>query len=533
MSRCAATLVVLFAALGLGGCHSVAVTSKPVAARRTVPDSAAAPATEPTRNPADDGVAALEARIRGEIDGGTVPSVALAVASNGVIRYENAFGWADKENGIEAGVHTPYALASLTKPLVATALMVLYERGEVDLDAPALNYAADWLSPDATGAYPRYTVRQLLNHTSGLGTYARILTRSEARGGDELRSRFARYGFTAHPPGTVSEYSNLGYGLLGHIIARQSGRALPEFMRGEIFEPLGMHDAAMPEPFATPPVAARKYDTSLGVLPDTYNDTPGAGNIYASIDDLMRFGLFHLGRSALPGAKAVLAPETIELMRSYVEPGALYPYYGSSHYGLGWYFRNAGSGRRVVWHEGGMPGASAILVLLPDHGIAAAVLINATDKNDLAQSLANDLIEVVNGQHVPVSFNAIDGFALFDAEPGFLGRWKGSVRIDGKDIPCTLTFEAGGHIIAAFPGRADNGLLPARTEFRGLVNDDLLVATFMGTLPAADVAQRPGTLVLLRLLREGNVMSGTMVAYASAERLEHLYPFAVRLDKVD
>lgn len=487
---------------------------------------------EPTREASRYDFRSLEKIVQSEIESGAIPSAALAVAKDGVIVYENAFGWADKERRAPVNVSTPYPLASVTKPMVATALMVLQERGRVDLDAPALLYADGW---QADGA-PRgeYSLKQLLNHTSGLGTYASITWRDPGRDQNraprDLKSSFLRYGFPAHPPGVVSEYSNLGYGLIGYIIAQQSGQSLPAFLETEVFKPLGMRNTSMIDSFSAPPLAAKKYDAEGKVLAETYNDTPGAGNVYASVHDLALFGMFHLAEE-VKGASAILQPQTKRLMRSHVEPGVLYPYYNSSPYGLGWYFREQGrEANPVVWHEGGMPGASAILVLLPKQNVIAAVLINANDKNALAQTLANHLIKTVDPSHQPVSFEAAEGFRPFSSEPEFLGRWEGSARIDGQSLPYAMTFEDGGKVHIEFPGRAAD-ILPARTTVTGLLNGDLLIATVPGTLPAHDVAQQAGGYVLLRLLRRGDQLAGTMVAYSSLERLEHLYPFPVELRK--
>ena len=449
-----------------------------------------------------------------------VPSIAVAVARNGAIVHEAAFGFADAEGKVRATVHTPYPLASVTKPLVATGLMVLAERKRVDLDQPAHRYAGGWVA-----ATERYTLRQLLNHTSGLPTYATIRWSGEASPAHDPRTMFQRYGFAAHPPGTVSEYSNIGYGLLGHVIAEQSGQTLAAFLERQVFRPLGMRHTMMLETAAVPPGAARKYDAAGKPLPETFNDTPGAGNIYASVHDLVRFGMFHLDDRS----SRVLSPAAKETMRSYVEPGALYPYYDSSRYGLGWYFRTTANGTRVVWHEGGMPGASSILVLLPDQELAVAVVINANDRNDVAQSVANRLIAAVDPSMQPLTFVPTDGFTAYDAQPAYLGSWEGTLTVDGEPLRCTMTFAADGRITVAFPDRAADDLLPRESTFGALVNGDLLLGTFAGTLPGRDIAQKPGGYVLLRLVRRGDQLSGTMIAYASPEGLRHLSPFPVTL----
>lgn len=424
-----------------------------------------------------------------------VPSIAFAVAKNGRIVHEGAVGQ-------NATVHTPYPLASVTKPLVATAVMVLADQGKIDLDQPAHRYGA--LVPKEA----RYTVRQLLNHTSGLPTYATIHWSGEPAPSRDFAATFRKYGFAAHPPGVVSEYSNIGYGLLGAIIEEQSGQPLATFLEREVFRPLGMRNTMLIDSAATPRNGARKHDAAGKPLPDTHNDTPGAGNVWASVHDLIRFGMSRLdGRLSRVLASA--------------EPGALYPYYDSSNYGLGWYFRTTKNGTRVVWHEGGMPGASSMLVLLPDRNVAAAVLINANDRNDVAQSVANRLIAMVEPNAETLTFVPTDGFTPYDAQPAYLGSWAGTLTIDGKPLRTTMTFDPGGTIKVAFGDR--------EATFNALVNGDLLLGTFAATLPAADVAQNGEGYVLVRLVRRGDALNGTMIAYASPEGLRHLYPFPVTL----
>ena len=471
----------------------------------------------------------VEASFRAAIHDGQIPSVAFAVAKNGEIIYENAFGWADKEEQIPSTVHTSYALASASKPMVATALMMLYDRGSIDLDAPAQNYAGDWLSHLAPESSD-YSLRQLLNHTAGLGTYARIYWADQDIPVRSLKDSFRRYGYLMQPPGTVSEYSNLGYGLLGHVIAEQSGASLADFLKTELFAALGMHNSILVDSLSIPVNAARKYDTSGKRLIDTLNDTPGAGNIYASAHDLVLFGSSHLNSNEQNKA-SFLKPQTKKLMRSFVDPGVIYPYYNSSHYGLGWYFHNNTQGEKIVWHEGGMPGASAIIVLLPRRNTAVAVLINATDANSYAQTVASALISVIEPDVQMSSFDAVEGFVKFDGQPGFAGSWDGSICIEGVSLPWMLSFDADGSVCAEFPQRGADSLLPPRVTFPALVNGNLLVATFACTLSATDIAKKPDGYLLLRLLRNGEKLSGAVVAYAASHRLEHLYPFAACLHR--
>jgi CubicO group peptidase (beta-lactamase class C family) len=251
-----------------------------------------------------------------------VPSIAYAIAHKGRIVHEGAAGFASA--GARATPHTPYPLASVTKPFIATAVMRLVAAGRIDLDAPAARYAAGWIPTSDT-----YTIRQLLNHTSGLPTYATIRWSGATSPPDDLKAMVRRYAFSAHPPGTVSEYSNLGYGLLGHILEVQSGQPLAALLESEVLRPLGLRETRLVESGETPPGFAQKHSVEGHLLPSTLNDTAAAGNLYASVHDLVRFGAFHLDRNA-----TLLSYEAREMMRSYVEPGALFPYYNKSPYGL-------------------------------------------------------------------------------------------------------------------------------------------------------------------------------------------------------
>lgn len=91
-----------------------------------------------------------------------------------------------------------------------------------------------------------------------------------------------------------------------------------------------------------------------------------------------------------------------------------------------------------------------------------------------------------------------------------------------------MTFAADGNITVAFPDRAADDLLPRESTFGALANGDLLLGTFAGTLPGRDIAQKPGGYVLLRLVRRGDQLSGTMIAYASRQG-SGIYPFPVTL----
>src|SRR5688572_32186710 len=111
--------------------------------------------------------------IRSRLVEKSLPSLAVAVARDGEVLWEEAFGWADRENRIAATPHTLYSLASISKPITATGLMILKERGLIDLDRPINDYLGHAKINVRVGDPAAATVRRVANHTAGLPLHYR------------------------------------------------------------------------------------------------------------------------------------------------------------------------------------------------------------------------------------------------------------------------------------------------------------------------------------------------------------------------
>lgn len=189
---------------------------------------------------------AVAASIRTDLAVHGLPSLTVAVARGGEVLWEQGFGWADREARRPATAHTSYSLASISKPITATGLAVLVERGLIDLDAPIDVYlGAAKLNPGAaavTGVsdVSAATVRRVANHTSGLPLHYHFFYVDEpAFARPPFEETILRYANLVTPPGTHYQYSNLGYGLLDHVISNVSRRSYADFMTAEVFQPLG------------------------------------------------------------------------------------------------------------------------------------------------------------------------------------------------------------------------------------------------------------------------------------------------------
>lgn len=462
------------------------------------------------------------------VEKGIVPSLAIAVAKDGKIVYEHAFGHADVGAHVPATTHTAYSLASATKPITATALMVLHERKGISLSAPVETYLPALRFIDAAGNAAQVNLLQLLGHTSGLGTYARIDYGDAIAHADSLDDEFRRYGVLVNAPGRVSEYSNLGYGLIGEVIERKARRSLAEFVEQAVFRPLGMKDSFIDSPSHRTISVAVRYDAASVRLPALHNNTPGAGNAYASVHDLIRFGMFHLDPGTV--AHPPLTRKGVARMQANANPRAFQHYYGDAYYGLGWYVRPDDGGHRVLWHEGGMPGASTIIKMLPEQGIVAVVLGNRTDANDLTRSLADQLIGVVLPDYRPAPLNPVVSYVPYAGQPEFLGRWIGTITVDGIKLSCTLALDSDGNGKIRYfdPAKPQTA---TEASLRAMVHGDSFVSGFPGRLPTHAIAANDAPLLLLKLVRSQDRLSGAIVAYSSPQRLEYLLPFAIQLER--
>jgi CubicO group peptidase (beta-lactamase class C family) len=471
----------------------------------------------------------VEARIAKELAARSIPSVTVSVAKGGKIVYERAFGYADIAHGIRATTATVYRLASISKPLTATGIMVLQQEGRVDLDAPAERYMGSLTFVGTGGQGSAVTVRHLLSHTSGLAPYFQYAFEGHQREADSFRDAFSKYGVIVQPPGTLMEYSNTGFGLLGEIAARQSGTPFPTFMANEVFAPLGMtHSFFDRAPSAKLEVAVG-YDAALHPLPALFDNTSGAGGAYSTPHDLMLFAMFSLRPRSAP--RAILTEAAVRSMTSSIEPGPLSPLYHATQYGLGWYFRDDEGGFKTMWHEGGMPGASTYVKMVPAEDVAAVALANVGDRNALVDSLVDDLIKVVLPAYHPEALNPTADYTLYAGSDDYQGTWSGTATVAGRDLPFALTFDSAGSIHASY-GRHDAPPAAADVSFRGVINGASFIGSFTGGWPSDDIPPGVTPILVMHLVRRGSVLSGRINAYsASALTLQFFYPYYVRLER--
>ena len=240
-----------------------------------------------------------------------VPAVSLAAIRDGRIDWAQAYG-AVSLGGAPATTKTLFGAASISKALTAVGVLKLAEEGRIDLDGDANQYLKRWKIPDNEFTVKaKVTVRELLNHTSGIGTHNGAIydpseplpTLVEMLNG-EKPARTAPVRVEA-VPGTKFAYSNSGYLVLYLLIEDVTGEPFAQYMRHAVLDPMGMTDstfeAPLPEKWARR--AATSYSDGRTATPPEKFVEPNlaAGGLWTTPTDLAKFliemQLEHAGRS--------------------------------------------------------------------------------------------------------------------------------------------------------------------------------------------------------------------------------------------
>jgi CubicO group peptidase (beta-lactamase class C family) len=433
--------------------------------------------------------------IKQQLNERRLPSVAVAVARDGQIIWEEAFGWADVEKRIPATPHTMYSLASISKPITATGLMILKERGRVELDRPINDYLGEAKLAVRVGKPVDATVRRVANHTAGLPLHYQFFYEDEQYRAPSRDETIRRYGNCVTAPGERFEYSNLGYGILDHVITRVSGRSYADFMREEVFLPLGLTHTSVNIGPGLEKHQAIRYGTDGAPIPFYDFDHPGGSAVYASAHDLVRFGMFHL-KSHLSDQKAILKDETIDEMQK----GTV-----DNNYAIGWATSLAPGGRRRVSHSGGMGGVSTLLRLYPAEKIAIVVLCNAN--SNLPGQVMEQIVAVVAPEPARNPGTQSQPPPLPDFKPTneLLGAWQGKVHTYKGEHSFKLLFQPDGDVHAQLGTQLKT--LLNRVQFR----DGYLSGSFASDIGTEDANRTRYTLVLTLKLR-GAVLNGALTA---------------------
>lgn len=377
-------VVVLAAACGAQSSEATATSQQPQSAEAAHPGGLAAVVGS---------LVSAEGLTRG------VPGLAVVIVADGEVLVQRGFGIADIASGREVTEHTPFNIASLTKPFIAAVVQMLAAERRLDLDARASQYLR------LPAVYGDITVRQLLTHTSGI---ARDLRQDNNDDPDAAEYRRRLDGSEpSATPGERFEYSNTGFTVLGWLVEAIEGQPLEEVLRRRIFHPLGMHQARYRASLTDDSKRARPHEVVDGGARPTLFVSGGFGNggISLSAADLAAFAVGLQEGKFLPPAELETAWTPGRLADGSSVQVRLNS--DSDGYGFGWFITRF-AGKRLVTHGGGITGFSANLYHFPDERLTIAVLANAKGRDDgvapvdpLARRIAEAYLSMVS--HRPTS----------------------------------------------------------------------------------------------------------------------------------
>jgi serine beta-lactamase-like protein LACTB, mitochondrial len=321
-----------------------------------------------------------------------VPGLSVAVVENGDYEWAAGFGFADLENNVPASEHTLFRLASISKSLTATAAMQLWDRGQLDLDAPVQKYCPSFPQKP----WPIST-RQALGHLAGVRHY-----RSNSQDDPEASNTkhfddpvragldFLKDDPLVAQPGTSFHYSTQGYTLVGCVIEGASGVKYVDFVRQNVFVPAQMDQTQADNRFAIIPYRTRFYEKAKSgtvrnadFLDSSYK-IPGGGWL-SSAEDMARFEVAILNDKLIRGT-------TRDLMWTPLKPSD-----GSQDtYALGWSWGEENELKIAsVGNIGGQQGTSTAFRIVPERRIGVVVLANMEGQpaNELAMEILKILVE--------------------------------------------------------------------------------------------------------------------------------------------
>jgi len=316
------------------------------------------------------------------------PGVAYGVVVDGELAHAGAHGLADVEAAQAAAPTTIFRIASMTKSVTAVCCLALRDQGRLGLDDPVVRHL-----PEAAGLRPltkdspAITIRHLLTMSAGLVTDDPWGDRQLAMAPEEL-DRFLGGGVPLNrPAGVAYEYSNLGYAILGRIVARVTGMPFADFAAAQVLGPLGMGDSHFDLGQAPAARRARGYRWEDGVWSREVALGDGAfgpmGGLWTTIEDFARYVAFHLDAWP-PRDDPEGGPLTRSSRREMQQgqrlcwPRPEWMPAVPSAYGYGLVTSIDQRLGLSVAHSGGLPGFGSRVCLLPHHGVGVIGFANVT-----------------------------------------------------------------------------------------------------------------------------------------------------------
>jgi D-alanyl-D-alanine carboxypeptidase len=310
---------------------------------------------------------------------------AVLVGIDGRIVFEKAYGLGDEEWGAANTVHTRFRIASLGKQFTAACILLLQERGRLNVHDPISRYLSG-----LPASWQTVTVHQLLTHTSGIPNYTSSpqITRINRTGAtpQQMTALVAEKPLDFRPD-TKWSYSNTGYILLGMIIEKVSGQPYADFLKTNILDPLAMENSGYDNARDIVKERASGYDMLGGHIANAdFLDMSvpfSAGGIYSTVEDMYRWS-----EALAENGKLLSADSLKQMFTEYPEAT-----HEGQHYGYGVVISRLKFGKLLYYHGGGIEGFSSSIQRYPNDRVSIVILSNLDSYKpwELGDHIASDL----------------------------------------------------------------------------------------------------------------------------------------------
>lgn len=350
--------------------------------------AAAQPVIAPSVSPFAEEIRDARAMVLQDLEEQDYPGIAIAVSIGGKSVWSEGFGYADLEQRVPLWPTSRFRIGSISKPFTAAAVARLFEDGRLDVDAPVQQYVPYF--PEKR--WP-LTTRNLGAHLGGVRHYQgeEFLSSTSY---ETVKSGLAIFAADTllHAPGQRFAYTSYGWNLISAVVEGASGVPFLDFMRRDVFRPLGMRHTVADHPDSLIYQRVRFYERSArgDVLNAPYVDNSykwAGGGFLSSPEDLLLFGNAHLGTDFLSeDALALLFTEQHTTTGEGVG------------YGFGWRVRTSDDARRYLFHGGGSVGGTSLLIMQPDTRVVLAAMINLSGANlEVAHKVLRLFVEAAAG----------------------------------------------------------------------------------------------------------------------------------------
>ncbi|MDX9800793.1 MAG: serine hydrolase domain-containing protein [Spirochaetia bacterium] len=318
-----------------------------------------------------------------------IPGLIIAFIQDGKTVWIDSYGYADLENKIPMTIDTRCRVESISKSVTAWGVMKLVTEGKIDLEKTLASYLKTWSLPESLYSEEKVTIRQLLNHNSGmpLGTLDALYDPEDEL--PSLREFLKSDAILFQEPGISYSYSNVGYNLLELLIEEVTERDFAQYMSDEILDPLGMYDSSFTWSHTWKPEIPKGYDINGRAVPVYIYPNKASGGLFSTAGDIASFVSAGMKKHDLQEQRVLNGEAIGEIYNSTVK---LTGYYSQvfDGYSFGHFIETLDDGTFTVSNGGQGSGWMSYFQSVPETGNGIVMLSNSQRSWPLFSSILTD-----------------------------------------------------------------------------------------------------------------------------------------------